>query len=475
MRTLLLILTCLLFDLAGAQTGFVYNPGAIGSAGGSPIIDSSISPVAIVVNTNGASVNMGSNTYTLAYNALPAVGTAFDVIFDATKLTADTSKVTLFGVKPLSKWPNQGFYWIRFVVSGRPGNKTLNTTFVSGMVQVLNVNNAAVFNNNVNIYGHLELHPSDTAAPIGANVVATSDSGQVGFGCVGWCTLGNSGTNSGRNFLGTTDTAGLVFKLNNFSVGQITYLTNNVSFGAGNLHVNTSGNNNAAFGGGSLYNNTTGSQNTGIGIDAAPNVTTGTNNTALGYNSLQNLTIGSGNIGIGINSATAATSTNNSIAVGQGATVGNYGIALGYNATASANQLSISSTIENIYWSGHPSGVGYVLADTTGNGNFVPAPTFGTTGTTFTSVTGDSVNISNNKNTLNSAGTLTNWTLILPANPIAWKEYNFSLLQAVTNIHYSTRLSGGTLSGGLPSSATQYKVFGIYWDPNVGGWLLSHN
>ena len=64
-----------------------------------------------------------------------------------------------------------------------------------------------------------------------ANALYVDASGNLKFGPVagagGWSTLGNAGTVAGTNFLGTTDTQSLVFKINSVFAGVIPYRAGN--------------------------------------------------------------------------------------------------------------------------------------------------------------------------------------------------------------------------------------------------------
>lgn len=151
-----------------------------------------------------------------------------------------------------------------------------------------------------------------------------------------WALTGNSGTSAGTNFLGTTDTQDLVFKVNNAESGRLSVSSGNTSFGATAHFLITSGVNNTAIGLSSSALTTTGSNNTSIGKGSLPANTTGSNNTAIGTQTLVNNTTGSDNTCIGYNAyVDSATSSNR--------------IALGSNALATAdNQFRIPTTITSV-------------------------------------------------------------------------------------------------------------------------------
>ncbi|MGE0562071.1 MAG: tail fiber domain-containing protein [Flavobacteriales bacterium] len=172
-----------------------------------------------------------------------------------------------------------------------------------------------------------------------------------------WNLNGNSGTNSGTNFVGTTDAQNLVFRTNNIERVRITQkgqieilntgssvfigsgagasddLTNRQNTFVGDFSGNktTSGNWNTALGYGALTDNITGTSNTALGR-VALSYNTGSNNTATGTYSLFWGTTGSGN------TATGAYA-------GQTNTTGSNNTYLGYNADATVNNLTNATAI----------------------------------------------------------------------------------------------------------------------------------
>ncbi|MBP6398348.1 MAG: hypothetical protein KA340_10735, partial [Saprospiraceae bacterium] len=60
-------------------------------------------------------------------------------------------------------------------------------------------------------------------------------------GAAGWGLSGNSGTNPGTHFIGTTDDQDLVFKRNNIKAGALNFNLSNTSFGIYALNSITSG------------------------------------------------------------------------------------------------------------------------------------------------------------------------------------------------------------------------------------------
>jgi len=118
-----------------------------------------------------------------------------------------------------------------------------------------------------------------------------------------WSLAGNTSTNPGTNFIGTSDANSLTIKVNNQRSGYIDYTSPykanfgyqslNSAFGLANsafgyqaLFTDTSGSYNTAHGYQSLYSNSMGSFNTAIGTSSLNHNSTGNYNTAGGYYSL---------------------------------------------------------------------------------------------------------------------------------------------------------------------------------------------
>jgi len=160
-----------------------------------------------------------------------------------------------------------------------------------------------------------------------------------------WQLLGNSGTTTGTNFLGTIDAVELDFRTNNTvfmrltTKGQIeTYNTGQSVFigeGAGESDDLTA-NLNVIIGRNAAYNSTTSQQNVVIGNAALYSGTTGnSNNVAIGYNAMTGtaaFTSSAGNVAVGSYSLRDING-------------GDYNVALGYsameNTTTGSNNLGI--------------------------------------------------------------------------------------------------------------------------------------
>lgn len=209
----------------------------------------------------------------------------------------------------------------------------------------------------------------------------------------GWNLIGNSGTVAGKNFIGTTDNADVVFKRWDTPAGLLSSIdTYNTSFGVNSykgtprgtyagrwntaigynsLHGDESGNvmghDNVAVGSNSLSKNQ-GGRNTAIGSEALKNNIKGQNNSTIGFQSLirndsgnyntaiGNLALsmnssGSSNTAIGYSSGPNSSNLLNTTAIGNGATVTlSNTIQLGNDAiTAISGQVPFTTTSDRRY------------------------------------------------------------------------------------------------------------------------------
>jgi len=489
----------LICDLAIAMAQFgtvLYN---IPSAGQTVTIPSQyLNSSFIALGTDGA-VNLGANSYTLTYSSLPPNGYTWEVKMDFRRLTISTngSNVTIFGVKPLQAHPTVDTFDITYVViPDSVGTKYLyyryNGLNDGGVFNATTAFNGRVnFNDTVKLYGSTYLAP---VSPISAgNVVVASDAaGKLTYGCAPWCITGNSGLSPTANFLGTTDTGSLRFRVNNVASGIIDYNLLNTSLGYQSNKGNTSGTGNASIGAYSLLTNTTGGSNTALGSASAYANTTGQYNTACGSSSLLANTTGSNNTAIGASALISNTTGQYNTACGeiscQTLTTGSYNtmigaashtatssttkaIGLGYDATPSSNQLAIAG-IRSISIPQMTSAVRYVLTDTSGTGDFIPQPYPQNAQTTFTPLTGDSVTVTTSANLINPAGTIANFTLRLPASPYSGQLLEFSTTQIITTLHWSTALSSDVylVDSHVPTTLSAGGVIKIMFNSATSKW-----
>lgn len=123
-----------------------------------------------------------------------------------------------------------------------------------------------------------------------------------------WKLLGNSGTNTTTNFVGTTDANDLVFRTNDLERLRITQ--------TGRLDLsNTSGTSTNIFVEGG-NETATGLWTTAMGRQALESLTTGNNNTAIGAQTLKNLTTGGNNVALGARALETATTGHTNVVVG---------------------------------------------------------------------------------------------------------------------------------------------------------------
>lgn len=206
----------------------------------------------------------------------------------------------------------------------------------------------------------------------------------------GWSLTGNSGTSSSTNFIGTTDTAALQFKVNNNPAGLIDAGNDEIYFGyqAGASHNGSQYN--TGIGTNALYDNQTGISNVGIGQQALYTCSNGLNtavgafacynnqgaigNTALGYGALYQNSV-NGNTAVGFRTMYLNNSGTGNVAIGYNTlysdTNGSDNTAVGYAsltaAYASANTAIGSNTL--IYTTGGGNtAVGYYAMELNSSG-----------------------------------------------------------------------------------------------------------
>ncbi len=185
-----------------------------------------------------------------------------------------------------------------------------------------------------------------------------------------WSLLGNSGTNPATHFLGTTDNAPLVFKVNGGFAGLLDATAMNVFFGSGAganvstfglentgmgngaLAALTHGRYNASFGSRAMGGNTTGEQNCAFGINALGSNSTASSNSAFGAWSLDENTSGARNTAVGALALSSNTTGTDNVAVGASALsvnkAGSRAVAIGADALRYANGTSTAFNNLNV-------------------------------------------------------------------------------------------------------------------------------
>jgi trimeric autotransporter adhesin len=147
----------------------------------------------------------------------------------------------------------------------------------------------------------------------------------------GWGLTGNAGTVDGTNFIGTTDTYFLNFRVGNERAGRIEgpFQKKNTFFG---YHSGTFG--------------PTGFYNTGVGYESLDSLTNGIGNTAVGTGSMRGNTSGQNNTAVGYNAMNLLKTGQDNTALGYAAlaaNTGSYNTALGTSSLA-ANVDGIENT-----------------------------------------------------------------------------------------------------------------------------------
>lgn len=228
---------------------------------------------------------------------------------------------------------------------------------------------------------------------------------------VGWKTSGNTITDD--DYLGTNNNKPLKFRVNQFNSGYIDNSTNNIALGKFSHPLNVGYYNtaigtealfsqniasyyNTAVGGTSLYYHQDGNSNTAIGTSAGLDQRKGNYNTYLGAAAGYKVTSGvvsDYNTAIGIGSGHGDNITvfdsligryNTSLGASSGVTNkrDSFTLALGANAVAKNRQMAITDFITSWKSKGISKGIpGYVLTDTTGDGDLTLMPS--TSSTTF--------------------------------------------------------------------------------------------
>ncbi len=299
--------------------------------------------------------------------------------------------------------PNKGLLIPRVNLTGTDDANTIHNPATSLLVYNIATAGTTPFDVTPGFY----YNGGTPLTPVWIRLITSGDASNV----VSWSTLGNGQTIDGTNFIGTTDTIALNFRVKNEKSGRIdfhgpTFLgyqsgnantdNSNTGFGYQSLFSNTSGfdntstgyqalyantgNYNTAVGYQSLFFNTSGIENTAIGNSALKSNTTGTLNSATGSNALVSNTTGYWNTAVGQGSLFSNTSGYRNTAVGVGAMMGNTtgyentGIGLhtlsmntsgDWNTAIGAFSLGTNSTGEQNTGAGFHS----LLYNTTGNQN----------------------------------------------------------------------------------------------------------
>jgi hypothetical protein len=204
----------------------------------------------------------------------------------------------------------------------------------------------------------LQLPNADATLVASVNGTLADANGNVtvSAGASGWGLTGNAGTTAGTNFIGTTDSQNLYFKVTNQLSGVLDRFGGMTSFGYQAL-AGVIGYNNTAFGSGALgaYSSSSG-YNVAVGAGAGGSLTSGQTNVAIGDAAMQVATTAAANVVIGRIAGQAITSALNGVVIGQnaapGLTSGGFNTIIGNNAGPSISTGQLNVVI------GHFSGQG---------------------------------------------------------------------------------------------------------------------
>lgn len=217
-----------------------------------------------------------------------------------------------------------------------------------------------------------------------------------------WSTKGNAGTDTSKNFMGTTDNVDLIFKRNNVRAGLLNKNDGNTSWGAGAmssqytgfnntatgvealafltaglnnaatgfraLYQNTSGNSNAAHGSAALFNNTTGNWNVAQGNQALWGNVAGSFNVAAGYRASHLNISGNSNVAVGTQALYNNNNRSNLVAVGDSALFNN-GTGVSSDEEAAANTAIGSKALFANTTGYDNTAVGFRALNTNSSGN----------------------------------------------------------------------------------------------------------
>lgn len=192
---------------------------------------------------------------------------------------------------------------------------------------------------------------SQTLSIAGNNLsISNGNTVTLPSGSGGWGFTGNSVSNS--DFLGTTNSESLKFRINNANAGFIGLDDGNTALGQGTLAVSGTGQFNTSMGYFALSNTGTGSNNTAVGASALRSNTTGVQNVAIGSSALISNVLGGSNVAVG------SMSLINNINAGANTALGTYSLfantngqdntAVGYSANLS-NVSGSSNTALGAY------------------------------------------------------------------------------------------------------------------------------
>lgn len=319
-----------------------------------------------------------------------------------------------------------------------------------------------VSNVNINSVGYNFPSLQGSAATVLTNDGAGNLSwGTGGGGGSGWSLTGNSGTSSGTNFIGTTDSQPLLFKVNGNQAGLLQ--SSGVTF-FGVLAGGATYADNCAFGNGALFSNATGSGNVAVGSTALYSATSSLDNVAVGNNSLYSNT-GDRNVAIGGEAMVHNSTGGANVAVGFYALAG-----VGGSPSVDGGSLNVAVGYNAMYHNesgNNNTGVGYTALQNN---------TTGAQNTAVGSSAGGAITIGTD-NVIVGAGSGSTLTTGLQ-NVVIGRSANVAASNTTGAIALGYNATAASNEFALPSAVTNFKFRGHSYSmpsayPGSSGQLLS--
>jgi trimeric autotransporter adhesin len=267
---------------------------------------------ALSINTTGA-YNTATGYYALTnnqggnYNTAigcsslsSATGTSNNVAlgYHAGSSETGSNKLYIDGRQRANETDGRNKSLIYGVFDADPANQklTFNANVGIGTINPSNKLHVVTTANPLRLEG-LQITTNPDVLVVDANGVVSKRNGSFNSG---WLLSGNAGTNPATNFIGTTDSISLNFRVNNKKSGEIDVDNQNTSFGYKSLFKDVTGVSNTAIGSKALYSNLYGYGNTAMGEGTLYSNTQGTNNTSIGKEALYLNETGLDNTAIGV-------------------------------------------------------------------------------------------------------------------------------------------------------------------------------
>ena len=275
-----------------------------------------------------------------------------------------------------------------------------------------------------------------------------------------WGTLGNAGTSTVSNFIGTTDNTELNFRINNTRAGRIENASGSTYFGLGSGPTTNTTTYNSGFGQLTLNSITTGYGNTAMGTIAMPYLMTGIFNTALGGASQLGNISGNSNTSVGYQALRNNVSGNNNVVIGISALGTNTGTT-GENTIIGANAFGTNASGNGNTALGNEAGL-----NTLGSSNVFLGYRAG-----YNETGSNKLYIANN-NTVSP--------LIYGDFASGYVGINTNTVSEALTVNGNVRFSGALMPNNLPGTAGQFLQSAgpgapPVWVSSASGWGLTGN